>query len=220
MRNRFAILSAMWLVTAVAAIGLTSMIWIVHSRESTAAASATTPLNYNDLSAENQEGPLPILFDAPQFALIDQDAKPFSNEQLRGKVWVADFVFTQCNSLCPLMTQNMANFQKKTVGSGVQMVSFSVDPENDRPPVLKEYAAKNGADESRWHFLTGTRAQTWAVSEGMKLAVGPDDGKQVFHSSHFLLIDADGHARGVYDSNDAGFMNKLVFDATHLHASN
>jgi len=108
----------------------------------------------------------------------------------------------------------------ETAGSDVQMVSFSVDPENDRPPVLKQYAATNGADESRWHFLTGTRAQTWAISEGMNLAVGPDDGKQVFHSSHFLLIDAAGQVRGVYDSNDAGFMNKLVFDATHLHASN
>jgi len=210
----------MWIVTAIAAAGLFGMIWIAHSRESTATAA---PQNYNDLSAEMQDGqpgPLPVLFDAPKFALTDQNNKPFSSDQLRGKIWVADFIFTQCNSLCPLMTQHLANFQKKTAGSDVQMVSFSVDPENDRPPVLKQYAATNGADESRWHFLTGTRAQTWAISEGMNLAVGPDDGKQVFHSSHFLLIDAAGQVRGVYDSNDAGFMNKLVFDATHLHASN
>jgi protein SCO1 len=214
MRKRFVIIIAMWAVTAIAAVGLCGMIWVAHSRESTAA-----PRILDDPPA-NSNGPQPILFDAPKFSLIDQNAKPFSNDQMHGKVWVADFIFTQCNSLCPLMTQNMADFQKKTAGSAVQMVSFSVDPETDRPPVLKDYAAKNGADESRWHFLTGTRAQTWAVSEGMKLAVGPDDGKQVFHSSHFLLVDADGHVRGIYDSNTAGFMNKLVSDATHLHASN
>ncbi len=181
MRNRFAILVAMWIVTAVAAVGLAGMIWITHSRGSTAAANPQNPI---DPPIETQlTGPLPVLFDAPKFALTDQNAKPFSNDQLHGKIWVADFIFTQCNSLCPLMTQNMANFQKKSAGSGVQMVSFSVDPENDTPPILKDYAAKNGADESRWHFLTGTRAlaKPGAVSQGMKRSpVGPDDGKQVF----------------------------------------
>jgi protein SCO1/2 len=215
MRKRFVIIIAMWAVTAIAAVGLCGMIWVAHSRQTI----ASVPVDLNDPLPETA-GPLPILFDAPKFDLIDQNAKPFSSDQMHGKIWVADFIFTQCNSLCPLMTQNMADFQKKTARSDVQMLSFSVDPETDRPPVLKDYAAKNGADESRWHFLTGTRAQTWAVSEGMKLAVGPDDGKQVFHSSHFLLIDANGHVRGIYDSNDAGFMNKLVSDATHLHASN
>ncbi len=96
------------------------------------------------------------------------------------------------------------------------MVSFTVDPDRDKPPVLKKYGQRAGADESRWHFLTGSRVQTWDISKAMKLAVGPDRGDQVMHSSHFLLVDGAGHVRGIYDSNEAGFLTKLIDDAKWL----
>jgi protein SCO1/2 len=158
------------------------------------------------------------MFDAPPFKFIDQDGKAFDSAQLHGKVWVADFVFTTCTGLCPMMTQQMNEFQQKTVGLPVQMVSFSVDPEHDTPAALKAYAEMNKADLSRWHFLTGDKEMLWNISNAMKLAVGPGDDHQVMHSSHFLLVDGGGHVRGVYDYKDAGFLDRLVKDANTLAA--
>ena len=119
-----------------------------------------------------------------------------------------------------MMTRNMFEFQKQTPGLAVDMVSFSVDPERDTPAVLKEYAATNKADETRWHFLTGaTRKQLWDICSGMKLAVGPDTGDQVMHSSQFLLVDRQGKVRGVYSSDVDNFMTRLVTDAKKLAAN-
>jgi cytochrome oxidase Cu insertion factor (SCO1/SenC/PrrC family) len=209
--NRKILVIGMWSMTALAALAVGTMTWLVRSKDAKAADTAVV-----QVITETPTSELPILFDSPSFNLTDQNGKPFDSQQLHGKVWVADFIFTHCAGLCPLMTQNLARFQKQSEGSPVQMVSFSVDPENDTPPVLKKYAAEVKADETRWHFLTGTRAQTWEISKGMKLAVGPDTGDQVMHSSHFLLVDANGKVRGIYDSDTVGFMKKLLADSANL----
>jgi protein SCO1/2 len=205
-RNRRILLIGLWTITALAALGLVTMAHVLQTRNASAAASADT-VN------------LPALFDAPAFSLTDQDGKPFDSSQLRGKVWIADFIFTHCAGLCPVMTENLAEFQKQTPGSAVQMVSFSVDPERDTPEVLKHYGGEVKADFSRWHFLTGTRAQTWEISKGMKLAVGQDTGDQVLHSTHFLLVDGEGKVRGIYDSDTTGFMKKMIDDSGALAAA-
>jgi protein SCO1/2 len=163
---------------------------------------------------------LDVMYDAPRFTLTDQHGKAFGTQNLRGKVWVADFVFTTCTGLCPMMTQQMGEFQKKTAGSDIQMVSFSVDPEHDTPAVLTAYANDAKADLTRWHFLTGDKEQLWKISNSMKLAVGAGDDHQVMHSSHFLLVDRDGHVRGVYDYKDSGFMAQLVADANKVSTTN
>ena len=168
----------------------------------------------------NLQHRMDAMFDAPTFSLTDQGGKKFASQSLHGKVWVADFVFTTCTGLCPMMTQQMSEFQKQTAGSNIQMVSFSVDPEHDTPALLTAYASDAKADLSRWHFLTGDKEQLWTISNAMKLAVGPGDDHQVMHSSHFLLVDADGHVRGVYDYKDSGFMAQLVADSKKLSAVN
>jgi protein SCO1 len=189
------IVIAMWAVAAVAAVTVGAAAWMLRPPASQ----------------------LPVLFDAPSFSLVDQDGKTFDSAQLRGKVWVADFIFTNCAGICPMMTQHMREFQKQTPGSAVQMVSFSVDPQRDTPAVLKEYAAAAKADESRWHFLTGeSRESLWNICTAMKLAVAPDTNDQVMHSNHFLLVDGDGHVRATYNSEDAEFMKQLVTDAKTL----
>src|SRR5688572_30574634 len=81
------------------------------------------------------------LFEVPEFRLVDQNGKPFTKKDLGGKVWIADFVFTQCAGPCPLMTLSMAELQKELAGSPIQFVSISVDPGRDKPEVLKKYAA-------------------------------------------------------------------------------
>jgi protein SCO1/2 len=206
------ILIAVWTVAGLAVGGVAAGVWLYRATQH----SPSIQLNGTDPDAHL----LDALFDAPSFTLIDQDGKPFDSSALKGKVWVADFVFTTCTSLCPMMTQQMHDFQQKTAGSPtgstVQMVSFSVDPEHDTPAALKDYAQTNKADLSRWHFLTGDKETLWKISNAMKLAVGPGDDHQVMHSSHFLLVDAGGHVRGIYDYNTPGNLEKLAADAQTL----
>ena len=161
------------------------------------------------------QGLPPVLFDAATFTLTDQDAKTFSSDQLRGKTWVADFVFTHCPGACPKMTMRMAGLQKTLQRPDVHFVSFSVDPERDTPPVLKEYAKAYGADPDRWHFLTGEKAALFRAAADMKLTAEPAGvlGPEIAHAEKFLLVDGRGRVRGAYDSKDEDEMKALAADA-------
>jgi protein SCO1/2 len=185
------LLIAVWAVAFLAVGGVTAGVWWYRINQH----GNISPLAID--SPQNNAPHLEILFDAPAFTLTNQDNHPFTSRDLAGKIWVADFVFTSCSNMCPLMTEQMRDFQNKTAGTGIEMVSFSVDPETDKPAVLKEYAKANKADLSRWHFLTGDKETLWNISFGMKLAVGPGDDHQLMHSSHFLLVDRAGHVRGI-----------------------
>lgn len=157
-----------------------------------------------------------VLFAAPHFTLIDENGAPFTADNLRGKPYICDFIFTTCGSACPIMSHKLAEVQKQTP-AGVQLVSFTVNPEHDTPPVLKQYAASYGADPARWHFLTGTTQQMVSTVRDMKIgfqAANPD--APILHSEKFLLIDGDGNVRGIYDSPDEQAMKDLVTDASWL----
>lgn len=169
--------------------------------------------------APTEDG-LPVLFDAPQFTLVDQDARPFSSEQLKGRTWVAAFIFTNCPGACPMMTQKMAKLQQAVPSKNVTLVSFSVDPQRDTPEVLKQYASRFKADQSRWHFLTGEKQDLLDAAAGLKLSVIPAEGdRPIDHSEQFLLIDAGGRVRGVYDSKDEDDLKQLARDAARLAGS-
>lgn len=161
---------------------------------------------------------LPVLFDAASFSLTDQDGKPFSSEQLRGKTWVADFVFTHCPGVCPRMTMRMAGLQKALPNPDLHFVSFSVDPERDTPEVLKAYAKTYDADPARWHFLTGEKAAMFKAARDMKLTAEPAGvlGPDIAHAEKFLLVDGQGRVRGAYDSKDDADMKQLAADAAAL----
>jgi protein SCO1 len=166
--------------------------------------------------ADSPDAPLPILYDAPPFALIDQDKQPATNTQLLGHPWVADFIFTTCASLCPTMSAHMADLQSR-LPADVKLVSFSVDPTHDDPAALKAYAARYKAEPDRWIFLTGDEKTQERVVRGMKMYFAPSTiGSPIQHDEHFVLVDADGHIRGVYDSFVPERMNQLVRDATEL----
>ena len=164
------------------------------------------------------EHTLPVLFDAASFSLTDQDGKPFSSDQLRGRTWVADFVFTHCPGVCPRMTMQMAGLQKTLANSDLHFVSFSVDPERDTPEVLKAYAKTYDADPARWHFLTGEKAAMFKAARDMKLTAEPAGvlGPDIAHAEKFLLVDAQGRVRGAYDSKDDADMKQLAADAVTL----
>ncbi len=138
-------------------------------------------------------------YPAADFDLTDQDGKPFSSKSLIGRPWIAAFIFTSCGGVCPKMTATMVSLQPRLPAS-VQLVSFTVNPEYDTPPILKQYAALFKADESHWRFLTGTRPQMLDVVQKMKLPFREADAESpILHSQKLVLVDAAGMVRGYYD---------------------
>ncbi len=156
----------------------------------------------------------------PAFHFTDQNGAAFGPEMLAGKPWVADFVFTRCPTVCPLMTERLAALQPR-LGERVHLVSVSVDPDFDTPERLKAFAAEHGAASPRWHFLTGDSADVQrAVTEGFKITLvhegSADDVLNLIHGVHVVLVDGAGHIRGYYDSTDSDALERLARDARHL----
>jgi protein SCO1/2 len=167
--------------------------------------------------------PLPVFGKVPAFQLVDERGAPYSAASLQGHTTVVDFIFTRCPSSCPRLTARMGELQRRLAkdGSGVRLASFSVDPENDTPAVLSQYAAKAGADLDRWTFVTGpvddvikTVVQGFKVSAA-KVARGAED-YDVTHGDWFVLVDRAAQIRGYYGSEDGSDVSTLVSDAERL----
>lgn len=152
----------------------------------------------------------------PDFTLTNQQGQPFGSADLGGKIWVADFIFTHCLTICPTMTLEMARLQSDFVEQPVYFVSFSVDAERDTPEVLSRYAAQYGADERRWQFLTGEKERIYQLAkEGFSLAAG-HRGSDILHSPRFVLVTPDGDIRGRYDSRSKPALLRLRRDINAL----
>ncbi len=172
--------------------------------------------------------PAPALYGhVPSFHLVDQHGAPFSDGSMLGHVSVVDFIFTRCPSSCPRLTAHMGELQARLEreGSRARLVSFSVDPDNDTPPVLAEYAARAHADDKRWSFLTGPDADVrTAVVSGFKVALDkeprPDSNEyDVVHGDWFVLVDPRGSLRGYYQTDDPKDLDGLVADLLWLERS-
>jgi len=162
---------------------------------------------------------LPVMWAVPAFDFTDQDGHRFTDHELRGKVWIGDYIYTTCTSACPILTAHLRMLQRKLDGHAVSFVSFSVDPAHDTPAALKAYAAKWHGDETRWRLLaTKTPAALHAFATGMQTEVttsaSPDD--PLMHSERFVLIDANGKVRGRYDSSSPEELAQLAVDAAAL----
>jgi len=152
---------------------------------------------------------------APEFELTNQDGKAMGLEDMKGKVWLADFIYTTCPGQCPLITAHVARLQGK-LPPAVRIVSFSTDPVTDTPAVLKAYGEKAGASE-RWTFLTGPKERMYdLIKNGFKLAIDAPPGAQIIHSTKLMLVDKTGMVRGFYEgiTNDAD--ETIVEDAGKL----
>ena len=155
----------------------------------------------------------------PEFVLVNQDGKNFGSAQLRGKIWIADFIYTTCPGPCPMISSRMSELQKPLEKTDVHLVSFSVDPTKDTPQVLRGYAEKLQAEPGRWDFLTGPQSTIYNLSRnGFKLAVsdGSEDNGIPVHSTRMILVDRHGAIRGYYDAVEPDAVTKLVADTTHL----
>lgn len=147
----------------------------------------------------------------PQFSLLDQSGATVNNTDLRGHVWIADFIFTSCPDVCPLLTEQL-NALRKQLPSDAQLefMSFSVDPEHDTPERLRAFAAQHGGNVPNWHFLTGPIDQVKSVvTNGFKQAMDAEpvaEGKprNVLHGTHFVLVDPQGEIRGFFANDPEG----------------
>ena len=158
---------------------------------------------------------LPKIGSIPQFEFIDSDGNTVTLDNLKGKVWVADFIFTTCTMACPMMTGNMNLVHKKfKKNDDVRLVSISVYPEYDTPDVLKEYASQYDADTEKWLFLTGEESSVKnIIKDGFKIG---DFEEIIFHSEKFALVDKNGTIRAYYNGMKSEDMKQLKKDINAL----
>ena len=159
----------------------------------------------------------------PEFSLTERTGKRVTLADLRGKVWLADFIYTSCTDTCPLQSAEMAKLQGQWgKRRDFKLISFSVDPDHDTPPVLARYAEHFNADADGWLFLTGDKEQiSRLVQEGFHLSATPalksapgDD--VILHSPRFVLIDQTARIRSYYDSRDGEALRRLNKDIMTL----
>ena len=155
----------------------------------------------------------------PSFQLINQNGQPFGSAQLAGKIWVADFIYTTCPGPCPMMSSRMSELQKPLEKTDVRLVSFTVDPDKDKPEVLRGYAERLQVQPGRWDFLTGPKSAIYKLShDDFKLAIsdGSDAQGIPVHSTRMVLVDRHGQIRGYYDATEPEAVTKLLADTNHL----
>lgn len=158
---------------------------------------------------------LPSYSTVPGFTLTDQSGAEFhSASTLKNTVWIADFIYTTCPGPCPRMSSQMHSIETALAGQPVKLVSFTVDPDHDTPPVLAEYAGHFGANPAVWSFLTGDRATLQHLCRDV-FFLGNVDGT-LEHSTRFILIDRAGRVRGYYESPDQDVVPRLIADAKTL----
>ena len=134
------------------------------------------------------------LGEVAEFDLVRSTGEPLRRSDLKGRIWVVDFIFTRCAGPCPRMTDQMRTLTRQLSGDDVRFLSISVDPEYDTPEVLADYARRFEADPERWVFATGDKARIYQLSaESFYLPVeDPTDTDQIIHSTRFVVLDPEG----------------------------
>jgi protein SCO1/2 len=200
---------ALWSVLLAALVGVAGAAVYQQARRS------------EGLERKGRASALPVLGQVPDARLTNRDGRAVELAELRGAPWIADFIFTRCQSSCPLLGARMARLDR-TLPAAVYLVSFSVDPANDSAPVLAAYA-RSLAASPRWLFLTGDPARLRLLSrQGFKLALEPGGAapamptEAILHSTRFVLVDARGNLRGFYDALDPAALRRLAADAAAL----
>ncbi|WP_109695282.1 SCO family protein [Chitinophaga deserti] len=153
------------------------------------------------------------------FNFTDQDSNRVTQDNVKGKIYVAEYFFTTCTNICPVMNKNMEKIYAKYKDKpNFMILSHTSDPDYDSIPVLKAYAEKHGADPKNWHFLTGDKLQLYKLARESYLV---DDGKftgedDFVHTQWFALVDGEGQIRGLYEGTKAKDIDKLITDIDRL----
>ena len=150
------------------------------------------------------------------FSFENQNGKIITQDDYEGKIYIADFFFTTCPSICPKMTANMGSIQKEIMNdSNVMLLSYSVTPKIDSVPQLKKYAIEKGVNDEKWNLLTGNKKEIYTMARKSYLAV-KDDGDggpyDMIHTENFILVDPEKKIRGFYDGTNTLAMRELLID--------
>ena len=202
--------------------GIKPVFWVIAF----AAAAALIGLAYVSLKntrPAEPSAPLEKLAPVPEFTLNDQTGAPFGSTELKGKIWVANFIFTRCKGPCPLIITRMAelNGKLKKIHDGVKLTSFTVDPEHDTPKALAAFGQNLAANPADWKFLTGSpEAINAIVVKGLLQPLAKEPDGTPAHSQRFVIVDGEGWIRGFQDGEDPEVVQKLMVDIGELLREN
>lgn len=141
---------------------------------------------------------------APDFELTDQNNKKITNKDMLGKVYLVEFFYSRCPTICPVMNRNMRAIEDKINNPDFGIISISIDPDNDTPEILKQHAKSVGAKSPDWHFLTGDRTYIGNLADQFNIYVGDeeDEGESLNHSGMIALVDKEGNIRCRYNKDN------------------
>ena len=152
-----------------------------------------------------------------RFSFVDQYARAFTEKQVQGKIYVTDYFFTTCQSICPVMSKQMERVQSAFADEpGLLIVSHTVNPEYDSVPVLSDYAKSHGAIKDKWFFVTGDKKALYDLARKgyyLNTEVGDGGPNDFIHTQNFALVDGEGQIRGYYDGTDSAEVKRLILDA-------
>ncbi len=202
------LVSFAWAMVVVAMVGMIA-VWATRPDQAVMDEGVDAPIG---------PGGLPLLFPAPDFKLTDQNGDTVTPQSLRGNVYVAILFFSRCVGPCPAMLQHQKEVLTAVADERLRAVSFTMDPEFDRPEVLKRKADELDGSSGRWIFLTADDVPTMmTLARSFKLAASPaQGGEDVMHSQQFLLVDAEGMIRGVYSPGEPGELDRINSDIRKL----
>lgn len=154
------------------------------------------------------------------FSFTNQDGITITEKEIENKVFVAEYFFSTCKSICPIMNQQMQRIQKTYKGNkSVKILSFTVDPEIDNSETLKTYAVQHGYQKGQWHFLTGTKSSLYSLARKSFFVLKPaeatnlgDAGNDFIHTNNFVLVDKKKRIRGYYDGTNPDEITELIQD--------
>lgn len=156
----------------------------------------------------------------PDFAFTNQYGETVTQKDVSGKIYVADFFFVTCPTICPVMKKNMLNVYKMYKDNpDIRILSHTIDPDHDTPAVLKQYAQDIGVTGKMWQFVTGDREKIYDIGENHYLVTAGKDSTApggYIHSGAFVLIDKEKHIRGMYDGTTVDGTQKLIRDINAL----
>lgn len=155
------------------------------------------------------------------FSFLDQDSLLFTQDAIEGKIHVANFIFTSCGSICPIMTRNMKIISDSMRNDPeIILLSYSVTPWIDKPYVLKQFKAENGIENPNWHFLTGSKSDIYTLARKSYFAEEDlgftKDSSEFLHTEHFILVDKNKRIRGIYNGTLSLEMYQLMEDIEEL----
>ena len=162
-----------------------------------------------------------LYYQIPAFQFTNQDSLPVTDKTFDGKIYVTDFFFISCPTICPKMkTQMKRVYDKFKANPDVMILSYSIDPQHDTPAVLKDFAESLGVTGNQWQFATGPKEEIFKTGKSYMVVAQEDAGAPggLLHSGHFVLVDKEKHVRGMYDGTTKEGADKLMTDIDRLLA--